>query len=303
MDAPRLGRYPTAQHVVAHVSDLHLRAGGAPLGGIVDTVAALAGAVRQLGRLGASLDAIVVTGDVADVGEADAYRIAREHLAPVAAAAGAELVWTIGNHDERGPFRAVLLGGDPDDDTPVDHVAWSGGLRIVSLDTSVPGWHHGEASPASLDWLSEVLAERAPAGTLLTMHHAPIPSPVALMDLLELRAQDALADLLRGSDVRAILGGHLHYPTNGLFAGIPVTVAGALAYAIDVSADPRELIGVDGGRSFSLVHCFADGSVVSSAVPVGPFEVVARFDAAYLDGIERLDPDARFERFSRKASA
>ena len=77
---------------------------------------------------------------------------------------------------------------------------------------------------------------------------------------------------MRGRDVRLILGGHLHYPTNGIFAGIPVAVAGATAYTIDVSAPPRELVGIDGGRSFSLVHLFDDG-VVTSVVPVGPFPV------------------------------
>ena len=127
---------------------------------------------------------------------------------------------------------------------------------------------------------------------MLALHHAPIATPVALMDVLELRGQDQLAEVLRGRDVRLILGGHLHYPTNGSFAGIPVAVAGATSYTIDVSAAPPELVGVDGGRSFNLVHLFDDG-VVTSVVPVGPFATVSNSTTASSPRSRRSRPTAR----------
>lgn len=296
--AEQLGRYPAAKRVIAHVSDTHLLRGGAPLGGVADTVGALGQTVAQLARLGDRLDAIIVTGDVADLGEPDAYRLVRELIDPLAASAGADVVWVMGNHDERGPFREGLLGQRPDDG-PVNQVFDFGGLRLVALDTSVPGWHHGELDAASLAWLAEVLAEPAPEGTILAMHHAPLATPLALMDLLELRRQDELAAVVRGSDVRLILGGHLHYPTNGSFAGIPVSVAGATAYTMDLSAPPRELVGIDGGRSFTLVHLY-DDTHVTVVVPLGPFPIVTSFGEAFLADVEGLSPDGRLDRFSRK---
>jgi 3',5'-cyclic-AMP phosphodiesterase len=298
MTFPQLGRYPHARHVVAHVSDTHLLDGGMPLGGVADTVAALAQTAEQLAHVGGTLDAIVVTGDVADLGEPDAYRVAREALEPLAAATGAHLVWVMGNHDERAAFRQELLRESPSE-SPVHHVVDVNGLRVIALDSSVPGYHHGELDSASLGWLDAALAEPAAHGTVLALHHAPIATPVALMDLLELRGQSELADVLRDRDVRLILGGHLHYPTNGSFAGIPVSVAGATAYTIDASAAPRRLLGVDGGRSFTLVHLFDDG-VVTSVVPVGRFPVVSSFSAEFLAEIEALTPEQRLERFSRK---
>ncbi|WP_395242908.1 phosphodiesterase [Agromyces sp. MMS24-K17] len=298
MNAPRLGRYPAARRVLAHVSDTHLLDGGARLGGAADTVSALARACEQLARLGGALDAIVVTGDVADLGEPDAYRRVRGLLEPVAASTGAELVWVMGNHDVRETFRTDLLD-EASSPAPVNRASWCGGLRIVAVDSSVPGWHHGELVPETLDWLARVLAEPAPEGTVLALHHAPLATPLGLMDVLELRGQDALAEVLAGTDVRLILGGHLHYATNGMFAGIPVSVAGATAYTMDLSAPPRELVGVDGGRSFTLVHCFDEG-IVTSVVPVGAFPVVANFGEAFLAEIEDLDDAGRLERFSRK---
>lgn len=298
----RLGRYPAATSVIAHVSDTHLLSGGAPLGGVADTVAALAQTAAQLERLGSSLDAVIVTGDVADLGEPDAYVMARAALDPLAQATGAELVWVMGNHDERSAFRLGLLDEAPGGsglDEPVHRVVDLDGLRVVALDTTVPGYHHGELDARSLGWLAGVLAVPAPRGTIVAMHHAPIATPLALMDVLELRGQDELAEVVRGSDVRLFLGGHLHYATHGSFAGIPVSVAGATAYTMDLSAPPRELVGIDGGRSFSLVHVF-DDAFASSVVPVGPFEVVTSFGEAYLAELEALTPAERLERFSRK---
>ena len=302
---PQLGRYPTARHVIAHVSDTHLLEGGAPLGGVADTVRALARTASQLERLGTTLDAIVITGDVADLGEPGAYRIARELLEPLAAASGARLVWVMGNHDERAPFRVELLGEPPHAilaEPPVHRITDVDGLRIIALDTTVPGYHHGGLDEASLAWLDAALEEPARHGTVLALHHAPIATPLALMDVLELQGQDGLAEVVAGRDIRLILGGHLHYPTSSTFAGIPVSVAGATAYTMDVSAPPRELVGVDGGRSFSIVH-LADDRVVTSVVPIGPFETVSHFDAAFLGEIEALSPAQRLERFSRKPTS
>jgi Icc protein len=299
MDHPRFGRYPAARHVIAHLSDTHFLAGGAPLGGTADTVAHLDRAVRQLARMTGSLDAILVTGDVTDLGEPDAYLRVREVLEPLAEATGARLVWVMGNHDEREPFAEILLREPTPPDGPLNRVVDLGGLRLVVLDTSVPGYHHGVLEPSTLDWLRDVLRETAPYGTVLAMHHAPIATPLALMDILELRGQDDLAAVVRGTDVRAILGGHLHYPTQGSFAGIPVSVAGALAYTMDLSAQPRALVGLDGGHSVSLVHLFDEG-VVTSVVPVGEFPEVTSFGEQFLRELEALDDDGRLDRFSRK---
>ena len=298
MSHPRLGRYPAARHTIVHLSDTHLLAGGAPLAGVVDTVASLERVRRQLVRLAGAVTAVVVTGDVADLGEADAYRRVRELLEPLAEELGAPLVWVMGNHAERAEFRSALLGEAPSDE-PVDRVTTIDGLRIIAIDSTVPGFHHGELDAARLERLAALLAEPAPHGTVLALHHAPIPTPLAVMDVLELRGQDELAEVLAGSDVRLILGGHLHYATNGVFAGIPVAVAGAASYTMDLSAPPRELRGIDGGRSFNLVHLF-DEQVVTSVVPITEAREVTSFGEEFLSRLEALSPEERIELFSRK---
>ena len=100
------------------------------------------------------------------------------------------------------------------------------GLRIIALDTSVPGYHHGELSDDQLTWLAAELATPAEHGTLIALHHPPLPLPMLrAAELIELLEQDRLAAVIEGSDVRGILAGHLHFSTYSLFAGVPVSVA------------------------------------------------------------------------------
>jgi Icc protein len=298
----QMGQYPAATHLIAHLSDTHFLGTAADGTGrllydAVDTDSTVHRAMAQLEASGLAFDALVFTGDIADRGEPDAYRRVRDIAESAAERMGAALVWVMGNHDERAAFRTELLR-ERAQTGPVDRVTEVNGLRLITLDTSVPGYHHGEVSAGQLEWLRGVLDTPAQHGSLLALHHPPVPTALPLMTILELREQAALATVVAGSDVRAILGGHLHHATTGLFAGIPVSVAAATCYTIDVAAPPRELTGVAGGQSINLVHVYAD-QVVHSTVPLGAFEVVTRFDPEYLDRMERLSPEERVDAFSR----
>ena len=105
----RFGQYPPARRTIVHVSDTHLLAGNAPLGGRYDTEANLAETLRAVEALGIRPDAILFTGDLTDLGEPDAYRRLRAAVEPVAERLGAPLVWVAGNHDERPALREGML--------------------------------------------------------------------------------------------------------------------------------------------------------------------------------------------------
>lgn len=298
----QLGQYPAARHVIAHISDTHFLGGGRPLYGSVQTDEHVNQALAQLEASGAKPEAIVFTGDLADLGEPDAYTRLRALVEPFAERLGAEIIWVMGNHDERPQYSQQLFDTDPTD-APQDRVYDIGGLRIISLDTSVPGYHHGDLTRSQLDWLADVLATPAPHGTLLAVHHPPIPTPLLeAMGMLELQDQSRLAGVIRGTDVRAILAGHLHYSTHSTFAGVPVSVAAATCYTLDLSAKDRILSGVDFGQAFNLVHVY-DEQVVHSIVPVGDTVEVTGFSAEHWPEIEAMTPQQRLEMFSSKTSA
>ncbi|KTR93328.1 3',5'-cyclic-nucleotide phosphodiesterase [Microbacterium testaceum] len=282
----RYAEYPRAERVLLHLSDTHLRAGGAPLYDRVDSEAYLARAVTAIEASGVRPDALVFTGDLADFGESDAYDRVRALVEPLAERLETRVVWVMGNHDDRATFRSHLLPGDVADPTaPVDRVDEFDGLRIVTLDTSVPGFHHGEVTPEQLAWLADVLATPAPLGTILALHHPPVPSVLDLAASVELRDQRSLATVLRGTDVRAILAGHLHYSTFATFAGIPVSVASATCYTQDLMVPVGGTRPQDGAQGFNLVHVY-DETIVHSVVPLGAAEELQYVDAA--ESRERL---------------
>jgi Icc protein len=294
----QFGQYPPARRTIVHLSDTHLLAGNPPLGGRYDTAANLRRTLDAVQGLGIRPDAIVFTGDLTDLGETEAYRALRETIEPVAARLGSPLVWVAGNHDERPAMRRDLLDLPPTEE-PVTDVRDLGGLRLVVLDTTVPGWHHGDLDAAQLEWLRDVLATPAPLGTLLAMHHPPVPSHIPFFDILELRDQGRLADVIAGTDVRAILAGHLHYSTSGTFAGIPVSVAAATCYTMDLARPAVEVNGMDAGQSFHLVHVY-DDTITHAVVPVVDALTGEYFSAEWVARMSELTPAERLEAFSRK---
>jgi 3',5'-cyclic-AMP phosphodiesterase len=294
-------QYPRPEQLIVHLSDTHFTADRAPMFGMVDSDELLAMALRQLAGSGLAPSAIVITGDIADTGADDAYARVRAAIEPVAAELGAELVWVMGNHDIRSRFRAGLLDQGLDDaasaahpDAPYDRVVDLGGLRLVVLDSTVPGFHYGRVDEEQLEWLAGVLATPAPRGTLLALHHPPIPSPQLYDELIELRDQAGLEAVVRGSDVRGILAGHLHYSTHSTFAGVPVSVASATCYANDPLLSQTGLRAQAGGQAFDIVHVYGD-RMLHSTVPIGEWPTVYEVTAAQAQHIGSLPEEEQKE--------
>jgi 3',5'-cyclic-AMP phosphodiesterase len=270
----RAAEHPRPDYVLLHISDTHLISDGS-LYGAVDADGRLDELLEQLKHSGLHPDAIVFTGDLADAGEPEAYRKLRKVVEPFAAELGAELVWVMGNHDNRAELRNWLLDEAPSV-APFDRVRMIDGLRIITLDTSVPGHHYGEISKSQLDWLAGELEAPAPHGSILALHHPPIPSVLDLAVTVELRDQASLGRVLEGSDVRSILAGHLHYSTNATFVGIPVSVASATCYTQDLTVAAGGTRGRDGAQACNLVHVYRD-TVVHSVIPLGVGKTVGTF--------------------------
>lgn len=272
--ALRAAEHPRAQHTLVHLSDTHFVPPGQLLAGVAPVRDHLEELLEDLVATNLRPEALVVTGDLADAGEALAYRDLRGLVEPVAERLGAELIWVMGNHDHRSTMRTALMDL-PADDSPYDRVVQLGGLRIIVLDTTVPGHAHGEIRPAQHAWLREVLATPAPEGTILALHHPPIPCVQDLAVTVELRDQGPFAEVLEGTDVRAIIGGHFHYSTFASFAGIPVSVASATCYTQDLQTPDRGTRGRDTSQAFNLVHVHED-TIMHSVVPRGGGETVGR---------------------------
>lgn len=289
-----------ATHVVAHISDTHLLGGNRKLFSAIDVNRNLDLILERLRAGDQAIDAMVFTGDLADVAEPEAYRWIRSRVEPVAAELGAELVWVMGNHDERNVYSRELF--DDESDAVQDRVYDVNGLRIIALDTTVPGYHHGAITEAQLAWLSAELASAAPHGTVLAMHHPPLEAHNPFVRLIGLDERERLSAVIAGTDVRTILAGHLHYSTFGQFAGVPVGVASATCYAVDMGADKAFLLSaVAGAQSINLVHVY-ENDVVHSIVPVETYDQIAGYPAALREIADAMTESEIREMVSNKNS-
>lgn len=296
-----LTQHPPPDHLLVHLSDTHLLGEGRKLFGQVQPEPALSRLMNRLVESEVRVEAVLFTGDLADRGEPDAYLRLRDLIEPFAERLGAKIFWTMGNHDEREPFYQILWREAPSLE-PFDRVMMLGDLRIIILDSSVPGYHHGELSASQLQWLETQLKTPATHGTLLALHHPPIPTPIELMGLIELEDQALFAQVIRGTDVRAILAGHLHYSSFSTFAGVPVSVSAASCYNIDLIAKSSRMLSAHAGAiAASLVHVYPD-QVVFSQIAMDDLREISSYDSQFLDEINSMSPLERRQIFSSKVS-
>ena len=229
--------------LVIQISDTHIVADGL-LHDRVDSFTNLAAILAQIESSADRPDAVVFSGDLADHGLEAEYVRLRSLVQPFAERIGIPVVYMPGNHDDLEQFRESLFGGAGDG--PIDQTIWVDELRIICLDSTVGGAHHGELAPSQLDALAAELAQPAREGTIVVLHHPPIPSTVAIVNMLSLHAPEELGSVIAGTDVMMVLAGHAHHATAGVFAGVPVWIATATAYQADVLAGSEVLRGLPG---------------------------------------------------------
>ncbi|WP_193104858.1 metallophosphoesterase [Brachybacterium sp. FME24] len=235
---------------ILHLSDTHLY--GDPSArhyDRIDTTAALRGLLARLDAV-TGLDAIIHTGDASEDGTAESYRLLHEILEPFAASKEAPLVVVMGNHDVSAVYGETISLGDRGTAVQDRVVTLADGGRLVVLDSSVPGAGYGHLDPEQLEWLRGILAEPAPAGTVLAIHHPPLVGATTLLRGLDLDGLDALAAVLEGSDVQIVLSGHYHHEMTGAIAGIPVHVVPGITNVVDpVTAGDHEQSRAQSGAS------------------------------------------------------
>ncbi|KJS54871.1 metallophosphoesterase [Streptomyces rubellomurinus] len=177
--------------------------------------------MAYLDALPGPLDAVLVTGDLADHGlPAEYAQVARvlKSRHPVLTCPG--------NHDVRGPYREGLLG-EAASEEPINRLHELPGADVLMLDSSIPGKHDGLLDDATLTWLDERLAGgRTDLPALVAFHHPPVELSIPYVDEIRQFGEARLAEVLRRHPrVVALFCGHSHTPAATTFAGLPLLVA------------------------------------------------------------------------------
>ena len=224
--------------VLAHVSDTHLD-------GSKRNADRATRVMSYLNDLPRPVDAVLVTGDVADHGLPAEYEEARKILS-----SPHPLYTCPGNHDARRAYREVLLGvdcGTDGGDEPVNEVHRVAGAVVALCDSSIPGRNDGLLADETIAWLDDVLAG-APtdAPVFIGFHHPPTILHSAFLDPIRQHGSDRLAELVRRHpQVVAVLCGHAHTPAATTFAGRPLLVAPGVVSTLKLPWEP-------GGDAFDL---------------------------------------------------
>ena len=257
--------------LIAQISDPHLRPPGVLYQGLVDSNAMFEAALRHLAQVSPAPDLVILSGDVVDEGTAAEYAAARVMLDRIKQ----PLVVIPGNHDEREAFRACFADrGHYAAAGPLHAVAGEHGpVRIIALDVTVPGHHHGLVDEAAAKWLDEALAAEPRRPTIVMLHQPPLVSGIPYIDIYRCRGAGRLAAVIeRYPAVERVVTGHIHRFMLRRFAGTILCTAPstttAIALRLDPDAEPASYVEPP---ALLLHHWTAEAGMLTHLVPIGAF--------------------------------
>jgi len=255
--------------LIAQISDLHVMAPGELAFDRFDTAANLARCVAHILQLRPVPDAVLASGDLVDGGSAGEYQRVRGLLAPL----GMPVYVIPGNHDERAALCAGF--GDhpylPRAGGKVRYVVEHGEVRLVALDTVVPGEDGGTLAADQLDWLESTLGAEPHKPTLVFMHHPPVKTGTRYMDEIALDQPSAgrLARIIeRHPQVERITCGHVHRGMQARWHGTTVSICPSTAFQYSLDFRPDAAAAVTGEPPAYQLHYWNGVELVTHTVVV-----------------------------------
>ncbi len=224
--------------IIAQISDTHVRAPGDLMQGRVDAADSLRRCVTRLNAMAPRPDAVLATGDLANDGRSEEYTHLREILAPLEI----PLYPIPGNHDTREGVAEAFPDHDylPRDGGFQQYVIDDYPLRLIALDTVIPGEVGGELCAERLAWLEARLDEARSRPTVVFMHHPPFETGMASMDRISCAGAEALGAVIeRHPQVERILCGHVHRPIEVRWHGTVASICPSTAFSMTLNLQPE----------------------------------------------------------------
>jgi 3',5'-cyclic AMP phosphodiesterase CpdA len=226
--------------LICQMTDLHVRPRGVASNRVSETNMLTERACRVVANFKPRPDVLLITGDLTECGLAAEY----DYLADILKRTLSLPIYVIpGNHDRRDNLLARLahlphIGNDPDF---VQYAVEDHAVRLIMLDTVVPGEAHGTLSDAQLVWLDRTLAGQPSKPTLVAMHHPPFATGIPHMDEIALLHPERFRSIIaRHAQVERIICGHHHRPIVGRCAHTIASIAPSVAHQVELSFDPAD---------------------------------------------------------------
>ncbi|MSR13203.1 MAG: phosphodiesterase [Gammaproteobacteria bacterium] len=255
--------------LIAQISDTHVQLPGGLLDRNYDTAGNLERAVRHLNAFTPQPDAVLLTGDAVDAGLPAEYGRLREILSVLKA----PLFVIPGNHDEREAMRRAFSDGRylPGEGF-LQYTIEDWPVRLIGLDTLIPGEHGGRLCDARRQWLAAQLDQARDRPTVIFMHHPPFRTGLTVMDAMGFEGAEALASLVRSQpQVHQVVSGHIHRPIVTRFGGTVASVCPSTAQqaALDLRPDPHLAVVMEPPAATLLWWDSTTGSLVHHLSVIG----------------------------------
>jgi 3',5'-cyclic AMP phosphodiesterase CpdA len=182
--------------VIAHISDLHC--------GSRYHIPSLAKRVIDEVNL-LCPDAVVVTGDLTDMGYRNEFDQAHDLLERIVCP---RQIVLMGNHDARnvGEEHFARLFGKRSAELVVS------GIRILGLDSSEPDLDSGKVGRARYEWINERFGSDPEEFKVVALHHHLVPVPGTGRERNIVHDAGDLLRVLANNAVDLVLCGHKHVP-------------------------------------------------------------------------------------------
>lgn len=222
--------------IIAQISDFHVDLRVQARGGMIDTRERLRQAVAHVKALRPAPDVVLATGDLVNDGTSEQYAIVRQALA----ALPMPCYVIPGNHDHRENLRRGFADQRYLAETGefLHYVVEDYPLRLIALDTLVPGRDEGELCEQRLAWLRVRLAEGPKRPTLVFMHHPPFVTGLPTFDSIGLRGAAQMGEIIsQHPQVEAVICGHVHRSIHTRWCGTVACTASSVSfqYPMDIT--------------------------------------------------------------------
>ena len=256
--------------LIAQITDTHISTPGSVTDRHFRTPEHLERAVVHLNRLAPRPDVVLATGDLVERGEAEEYARLRSIVDRLAM----PLYVVPGNHDSRENLARAFAdrGYLPRDGTFLHYTVEQWPVRLIGLDTHVPGQPGGRLCAERLGWLDARLGEAPARPTVVFMHHPPFVTGLQAMDAMGLENREGLAEVIRRHpQVERVVCGHVHRPMTRRFAGTVASTSPATAHQIALDLVPAHRLAVIMEPPACTLHLWlgAEAGLVSHLSVIG----------------------------------
>ncbi len=245
--------------LIAQLSDTHILARGSDHPSQACREEWLRQCVADINRR--QPDAVIFTGDTVQHGQPDEYAVLQEALAPLEP----PLYLVPGNRDDAAKLRTAF-GDKPYFAQTADllqYVIEDYPVRLIALDSTLPGERKGVFCEQRQAWLDEILGQQQDQPAILFMHHPPFD--VGEHYVGGYRRPEHRAGLerviKRHPQVEALILGHVHWPVERDWAGTRARIMPSVAVDLRKGIDEEE---ADGQAIYMLHHWSPDGGLVST---------------------------------------